>query len=65
MSRITPNLRLALTKAAIVLGPSYGAAWLTGEIVYVVPTLAAAGFLAAAVENRDINELVDDDGDDA
>lgn len=63
MPRITSNLRLALTKAAIVLFPSYGAAWLTGEMVYVVPTLAAAGFLASAVGEQDIEKLVDADVD--
>lgn len=64
MPRITPNLKLALIKAAIVLGPPYTAAWLTGQMVYVVPTLAAAGFLAAAVGEQDIDKFVDADVED-
>ena len=64
MRRLTPNLRTALVKAAVVLVPSYGMAWFTGAMVYVVPTLAAAGFLAAAVEDRDVARMLDEDGPD-
>ena len=52
-SSITPlglrdlDLTTAAIKAAIVLVPSYLAAWLTDKMVYVVPTLAAASFFAA------------------
>ena len=61
--RITPNLMVAFTKATIVLLPSYFAAYLTDKMVYVVPTLAAAGMFAATVEQRDVNRLLDEDGD--
>lgn len=53
-------------KAAIVLTPSYSVAYLSDKMVYVVPTLAAAGMFAATIETRDVNRLLDDDdgGDD-
>ena len=39
----------ATLKAAIVLVPSYTAAYLTDKMVWVVPTLAAAGFFAGTI----------------
>ena len=47
-------------KAAIVLVPSYTAAYLTGEMVWVVPTIVAAGFFAATL---DLRARVDADAD--
>ncbi|QPC42247.1 hypothetical protein HW532_05740 [Kaustia mangrovi] len=44
-----PHLKLALIKALIVLVPSYTAAYLTEQMVWVIPTLAAAGFFASTV----------------
>ena len=41
--------KTALLRLAIVLGPSYVAAYLTGEMVWVVPTLVGGGLLASAV----------------
>ena len=43
------HVRLAALKAAVVLVPSYTAAYLTEKMVWVVPTLAAAGFFAATL----------------
>ena len=58
------NLRKALLKAAIVLVPTYTAAYITGEMVWVVPTLAAAGFFAATIgSDPDLTTRVDEDGD--
>lgn len=61
------HLKSALIKAAIVLIPSYSAAYLTDKMVYVVPTLAAAGFFAASLklEQDQTSRNVDDDGDDS
>lgn len=61
-----PHLKLALTKAAIVLTPSYAMAFATEKMVYVVPTLAAAGFVAATLEVSGEAETrnVDEDGED-
>lgn len=59
-------MKAAILKALIVLVPSYVAAFLTDKMVYVVPTLAAAGFLAASVDlsrSAAVNR-VDEDGTD-
>ncbi|WP_157773128.1 hypothetical protein [Pacificitalea manganoxidans] len=51
-------------RAAVVLFPSYGAAYLTGQMVYVVPTLAAAGILASSITfERQTSRRVDEDDD--
>lgn len=61
------NHKLAFTKALIVLVPSYLVAYLTEMMVYVVPTLAAAGFFASSIEASDveIRRRVDEENDDA
>ena len=44
--------------------PSYLAAWLTGEMVWTIPTLAAASALAASLKRPEHPNRVDDtDGD--
>lgn len=56
---------LTLTvKVVIVLGPSYLAAWPTGEMVWVVPTLVGSGIIAASIGsvNRAKTTQVDEDG---
>ena len=60
------DLRVALLRAAIVLVPSYGAAYLTESMVWVVPTLAASSFFAASIGSKQTTRNVDedDDGDD-
>ena len=59
-------MRLAVLKAAIVLIPTYFVAWLTGEMVWVVPTLAATAFFAQGIgsKSEDVTQRVDEDGDD-
>ena len=54
------SLKPATLKAAIVLVPSYTAAYLTEQMVWVVPALVAAGFFAASI---DLRTRVDEDGD--
>ena len=55
----------ALCKAAIVLVPSYTAAYLTGKMVWTVPTLVAASFFAATINMDEKDEIrVDEDGAD-
>ena len=44
------SINIASVKAAIVLVPSYLAAYLTEQMVYVVPTLAAASFFASSID---------------
>ena len=58
---------LTVCRAVVMLVPSYAAAYLTGEMVWTVPTLAAAGVLAANLKPTDprTSRRVDsDDGDD-
>ena len=57
------HLQVASIRALIVLLPSYLAAYLTDKMVYVVPTLAAASFLAATLkfEEDDNTRRVDED----
>lgn len=59
-------MKLAVLKAAIVLVPCYIVAYLTEQMVYVVPTLAAAGIFATSVGSSDgtIQRNVDDDAED-
>ena len=65
-----PHLKTACIKALIILIPSYAAAWLTGAMVWVVPTLAAAMFFASSVGQdatslrRRLDEEDSDDGED-
>ena len=48
----------------MVLVPSYTAAYLTGQMVWTIPTMVAAGFFAAAIGNREKpSERVDQEGD--
>lgn len=56
---------LACLRAVVILVPSYTAAWLSGEMVWTIPTLAAAASLAAAIRPmNDSVRRVDDDGGD-
>ena len=58
--------KTALLRLAIVLGPSYVAAYLTGEMVWVVPTLVGGGLLASAVgsSERTATRVDEDNGGD-
>ncbi len=53
--------RLACVRVAIILVPSYTAAALIGEMVWTVPTLAAASALAASLKASDtVTRFVDE-----
>ena len=58
--------KTALLRLAIVLVPSYVAAYLTGEMVWVVPTLVGGGLLASAVgsSERTATRVDEDNGGD-
>lgn len=60
------QLKVAIIKAAVVLIPSYSAAYLTDKMIYVVPTLAAASFFAASLNLQQLqtSRRVDDDSED-
>ena len=58
-------LGVPLLRALIILIPSYTVAYLTGEMVYTIPTLAASASIAAAIKEsapRDTRQRVDEDG---
>ena len=63
------HFKAAAIKAAIVLVPSYSAAYLTEKMVWVVPTMAAAGFFAGTIQipeqltQRRLDESEDDSDD--
>lgn len=62
--KIYMRYRITLLKVAIVLLPSYAAAYFTGEMVWVVPTLVGSGLLAAGVGSSGTTTRLDEDGDD-
>ena len=46
---------IMLLRLAIVLVPSYVAAYLTGEMVWVVPTLVASGLRCCRCKSQNTN----------
>jgi len=57
------HVKLATAKAAIVLIPSYSAAFFTDKMVWVVPTLAAASFFAGTIDisKATVRRRIDED----
>ena len=58
-------LAVPVLRALVILVPSYTVAYLTGEMVYTIPTLAASASIAAAIKEstpRDTRQRVDEDG---
>ena len=51
-----------LLQAIIVLVPTYITAYLTDKMVYVIPMLAAASFIAASVVGDKSSRRVEEDG---
>ena len=51
-----------LLKATIVLVPTYITAYLTNKMIYVIPMLAAASFIAASLTSSTVNRRVEEDG---
>jgi len=51
-----------LLKATIVLVPTYITAYLTDKMIYVIPMLAAASFVAASLTSSTVNRRVEEDG---
>ena len=56
---------LACARIAVLLVPSYLAAWITGEMVWTIPTLAAASALAASLKRPEHPNRVDETDVDA
>ena len=56
-------IKEGLVKATIVLVPTYITAYLTDKMVYVIPMLAAASFVAASLASSpNIERRVEEDG---
>ena len=51
-----------LLQAIIVLVPTYITAYLTDKMIYVIPMLAAASFIAASITNDKHERRVEEDG---
>jgi len=52
----------SLLQAVIVLVPTYITAYITDKMVYVIPMLAAASFVAASLSPSKLNRRVEEDG---
>ena len=56
-------IKEGLIKAAVVIVPTYITAYLTDKMVYVIPMLAAASFVAASLTSSpNIERRVEEDG---
>lgn len=56
-------MKLVLARLAVVLVPSYGVAWLTDKMVYVMPTVVAAALAAAAIREGMSSTRIDEADD--
>ena len=54
------SINKALIRGTIVLIPTYIVAYITDKMVYVVPMLAACGFIAASLFENDTTPRIDD-----
>ena len=55
-------MKIALLQALIVLIPTYLVAYLTEKMVYTIPMLAAASFIAASIKSDKMERWVEEDG---
>ena len=55
------GLKKAIIRGIVVLVPTYIVAYTTDKMVYVVPMLAAMGFIAAGIFEDDTNKRIDTD----
>ena len=54
-------MKKAIVRGLVVLVPTYIVAYLTDKMVYVVPMLAACGFIAASLFEDDTRKRIDTD----
>ena len=52
--------RQAITAALMLLIPGYTAAYLTGEMVYVVPTVAACAVIVRTLADDNTTRFIDE-----
>ena len=62
MLKIQYPLKIALIQGLIVLVPTYTAAFLTDKMVWTIPMLAAASFVAASIKKDLTERKIDEDG---
>ena len=55
------GLKKALIRGIVVLIPTYAVAYTTDKMVYVVPMLAAMGFVAASLFEDETKKRIDTD----
>tara|TARA_B100000497_G_C7418428_1_gene262888 strand:+ start:62 stop:307 length:246 start_codon:yes stop_codon:yes gene_type:complete len=56
------SLKKALVRGTVILIPTYAVAYLTDKMIYVVPMLAAMGFVAASLfDDEHTTKRLDDD----
>ena len=55
------QMKKAIVRGLVVLIPTYIVAYLTDKMVYVVPMLAAMGFVAASLFEDDTKKRIDTD----
>ena len=60
--KLREQLKIALYQALIVLVPTYLVAFLTDKMVYTIPMLAAASFVAASLSKNNMERKVEEDG---
>jgi len=56
------SIKIALVQGLIVLVPTYIMAFLTDKMVWTIPMLAAASFVAASIKKDITERKIDEDG---
>jgi len=56
------SIKIALVQGLIVLVPTYIMAFLTDKMVWTIPMLAAASFVAASIKKDLTERKIDEDG---
>ena len=51
-----------IIKIAIILVPTWCTAYITDKMIYVIPMLAAASFIAASISGDKLERRVEEDG---
>jgi len=56
------SMTKSLLQIVIILVPTYITAYLTDKMIYVIPMLAAASFVAASLSPSKLDRRVEEDG---
>ena len=60
ISTCMKQVLIGIVQGIIVLVPTYTVAYLTDKMVYTIPMLAAASFVAASISKQPVERKVDD-----